>query len=116
MRQSKPRKASLLALALVGPLALGCGAAPDPTTEPESPAAQPESVAMATEPDSDRPADPTALPATAAPSPSTEPSASPTPLGPLAPELQATDWLNSEPISIADLRGKVVMIDFWTFG
>ena len=25
------------------------------------------------------------------------------------------DWLNSEPISVESLRGKVVLIDFWTF-
>lgn len=26
------------------------------------------------------------------------------------------DWLNSEPLTLASLRGKVVLIDFWTFG
>lgn len=25
------------------------------------------------------------------------------------------DWINSEPLSINDLQGKVVLIDFWTF-
>src|SRR6185312_6995305 len=25
-------------------------------------------------------------------------------------------WLNSGPLNIADLRGKVVLIDFWTYG
>lgn len=25
-------------------------------------------------------------------------------------------WINSEPISLAQLQGKVVLIDFWTFG
>ena len=28
----------------------------------------------------------------------------------------ATTWLNSEPLSAQSLRGKVVLIDFWTFG
>ena len=26
------------------------------------------------------------------------------------------DWINSTPLSIKDLEGKVVLIDFWTFG
>src|SRR3954471_14766955 len=27
----------------------------------------------------------------------------------------ATGWLNSQPLSTADLRGKVVLVDFWTY-
>jgi RNA polymerase sigma factor (sigma-70 family) len=35
-------------------------------------------------------------------------------LGRLAPELQGiTDWKNGEPVRLADLRGKVVVLDFW---
>lgn len=33
-----------------------------------------------------------------------------------APEIADTVWLNSEPKRMADLRGKVVMVEFWTFG
>jgi len=43
----------------------------------------------------------------------------PQPQGPIrAPELDgAADWLNvSAPITIAQLRGKVVILDFWTYG
>jgi thiol-disulfide isomerase/thioredoxin len=33
-----------------------------------------------------------------------------------APEFTGIDgWLNSTPLTLADLRGKVVLIDFWTF-
>ena len=33
-----------------------------------------------------------------------------------APELAAGDWINSEPLKLKGLRGRVVLIEFWTFG
>jgi hypothetical protein len=33
-----------------------------------------------------------------------------------APELFNQVWLNSPPLKLADLRGKAIVIDFWTFG
>ena len=37
-------------------------------------------------------------------------------VGDTAPEFSGIDhWINSEPLSIEDLRGKVVLIDFWTY-
>ena len=32
------------------------------------------------------------------------------------PELTNETWLNSAPLRLADLRGKVVLVEFWTFG
>ena len=34
----------------------------------------------------------------------------------LAPEINSPTWINSEPLKMEDLRGKVVMVEFWTFG
>ena len=34
----------------------------------------------------------------------------------IAPELSAGDWINSEPLKLQELRGRVVLIEFWTFG
>jgi thiol-disulfide isomerase/thioredoxin len=39
------------------------------------------------------------------------------PDGPPAPDfVGGGTWLNSEPLTIAGLRGKVVLVDFWTYG
>ena len=34
----------------------------------------------------------------------------------LAPALSNGQWINSEPATIESLRGRVVLVDFWTFG
>lgn len=37
-------------------------------------------------------------------------------LGPLAPEIiPGGEWLNSKPLKISELKGKVILIDFWTY-
>ena len=34
-----------------------------------------------------------------------------------APELPPLEWVNTDrPLRMADLRGKVVVLDFWTYG
>ena len=77
---------------------------------------------------------PTATPELeAAPEPTaaSEPTATPTPaatpfppcegslggaVGDCAPEFAGTqEWVNSEPLTMQELRGKVVLIDFWTY-
>ena len=61
------------------------------------------------------------LTATDAPTPASTPVPTatpnpPPPQAPLAPELVGTqEWLNSQPLKIEDLRGKIVLIDFWTY-
>lgn len=37
-------------------------------------------------------------------------------IGKPAPDIANPTWLNSAPLRMADLRGKVVMVEFWTFG
>ncbi|MEE3004274.1 MAG: redoxin domain-containing protein [Chloroflexota bacterium] len=37
-------------------------------------------------------------------------------VGNRAPEFQRiANWINSEPLTMEDLRGKVILIDFWTY-
>ena len=33
-----------------------------------------------------------------------------------APEFASGDWINSEPLTLKGLRGRVVLVEFWTFG
>jgi thiol-disulfide isomerase/thioredoxin len=33
--------------------------------------------------------------------------------GQIAPELQVAEWVKGEPVTLAELRGKVVLLDFW---
>ena len=36
-------------------------------------------------------------------------------VGQKAPELKTSEWINSEPLTLEGLKGKVVLIDFWAF-
>jgi peptide-methionine (R)-S-oxide reductase len=35
---------------------------------------------------------------------------------PIAPEIGNGTWINSDPLTLKSLRGRVVIVDFWTFG
>ncbi len=37
-------------------------------------------------------------------------------VGQPAPEITGGPWINSEPLSLAGLRGRVVLVEFWTYG
>ncbi len=37
------------------------------------------------------------------------------PRGPIAPSVVSDTWLNAEPLTPMELRGQVVLVDFWTF-
>jgi hypothetical protein len=36
--------------------------------------------------------------------------------GQRAPEITAGQWINSAPLSMDGLHGRVVLVEFWTFG
>jgi hypothetical protein len=37
-------------------------------------------------------------------------------LGAAAPDVTGERWINSEPLTTPNLRGRVVLVEFWTFG
>jgi len=37
-------------------------------------------------------------------------------VGRVAPDIAGTPWLNSPPLTISGLRGRVVLVEFWTHG
>lgn len=93
-------------------LVSGCaGATPPPAAQAPLPAtARVDAVTAPT---------PTALAPKAMPSPTPAPAPTSTrrPSGPLAPAIVSDTWLNTTgPLAWDSLRGKVVMVEFWTFG
>ncbi len=90
--------------------------ATQPTSVPSltgaQPVTQPTSQPVMIDPTT--PPEPTAAPPTAIPTP--QPLIALEDRGP-APELTGlTHWLNSDPTTIKNLQGKVVIVNFWTFG
>jgi hypothetical protein len=45
-----------------------------------------------------------------------EAAGAPVKVGETAPEVTGGPWINSEPLSLAGLRGRVVLVEFWTYG
>ena len=43
-------------------------------------------------------------------------TAEPFTFGEHAPDIAGESWINSRPLTMAGLRGHVVLIDFWTYG
>ena len=104
-----PAKAGILLIAAaIAVMLAGCGA--DPTPAPPTtimPAPTATDVPLPTE----APA-PTIDPALLAPCDGSKGGG----IGDCAPEFAGTqEWVNSEPLTMEGLRGKVVLIDFWTY-
>lgn len=36
--------------------------------------------------------------------------------GAAAPEIAGAPWINGPPLTMAGLRGRVVLVEFWTYG
>ena len=37
-------------------------------------------------------------------------------MGKAAPEITGANWLNTKPLNITQLKGRVVLVEFWTYG
>ena len=36
--------------------------------------------------------------------------------GQIVPEITGGPWINSQPLTMSGLRGRVVLVEFWTYG
>ena len=36
--------------------------------------------------------------------------------GTAAPDVAGENWINSKPLTIGELKGRVVLVEFWTYG
>jgi len=93
-------------LAGVLALAFGLAGCTEPAPNPES-----ESAAETPAPETPAAEKPAEVPHAA--KANLAPKANPAPKANLAPEIQVAYWLNSDPLTLADLRGKIVVLEFW---
>jgi hypothetical protein len=42
--------------------------------------------------------------------------AEPPKIGDPAPEIHGKPWINSQSLTLTDLRGEVALVEFWTYG
>ena len=91
---------------------IGAGGADNGQAEPNAAAADPTQ-----EPSTSPYELPTVDPTTSVDAPALTATPSPPPAdGPIAPEVAGIKaWINSQPLMVSDLRGKVVLVDFWTY-
>jgi hypothetical protein len=104
----------LIRISTLSLMLVGSGCSPALETETGSDPREIAPAAATTSPSGQAAPSPIAV-ASLAPAPDASPT-TPAPDWPQAPELEASGWLNSEPLEMAALRGKVVLIEFWTFG
>ena len=94
-------------------------AAAEPTATASTPVAAantPEPAVTAAPADTPEPPSPTAAPTEPPPPPPQCEGTKGGKVGNCAPEFAGTqEWINSGPLSMEGLRGKVVLIDFWTY-
>ena len=79
------------------------------------PAAGEPAAPAAVKPTAIPPAEPTAPPAATAIPATQQPNPESAPPPPAAELAGISAWINSEPLTLQQLRGKVVLIDFWTY-
>ncbi|MBE2223694.1 MAG: hypothetical protein IAF02_19295 [Anaerolineae bacterium] len=117
------RKFSILWLGLLFVLAACSSAEPDLTAKSAENAEADKEVVTATSassaavsPTDQPPNTPTAQP-TAEQTPMPQPIKANYPHLGVAPEIENEVWLNTDqPVTLASQRGKVVLVEFWTFG
>ena len=78
--------------------------------------ATPTTKSLPTNSASPTPHEETQTPIAKQPSPTSMPdSPTATPQGVPAPQIKSDTWINSQPLAWESLRGKVVLVEFWTF-